>query len=787
MGHKPKWTSLLISLISMVTCVLLCGITHPRSVRAEITAEQVNDAIDRAVRYLKTEQDARKGSWPTQVTSSEPGGITALCVLALLNTGLDADDPAVQSGLNYLRNLGNPERMYATSLQTMVFCLAEPEIDEILIRRNVDWLVAAQKTKGANVGGWDYELDRGLDRADESCSQFAVLALHEASRVGVPVPQQTWLLADRFWKSRQDSGGRADDGGWKYRNAGGARGSMTCAGISSLAILDQNLGQGDAWVIDGRVACCGIQENNDAIVRGLDWLAQGFSVSHHPGARNSHQFYYLYSLERAGRLTGRRFIGNHDWYREGADYLVRAQDKLSGAWPGDPPINEKVISTSFSLLFLAKGRRPVLMSKLRRPGTDDWNRHRSDVINLTRYVEKRWQRKLNWQVIDLRAATANDLRQSPVLYLSGRDELELTGEEKEHLRQYVTEGGFIFAENCCNGQGFDRQFRQLMEELFPDNPLRTLPPTHPIWYAEQKVDPKYMRPLLGIDACCRTGVVYCPKDLGCFWELARGTSHQLPDDVQAEMEACLAIGVNVLAYATNRELRDKLDVPEVASDDSTNAPEDRGTLYVAKLDHGGGSDDAPAALTNLMRTFGDQLKARVNLDRRLLSPTDPNLPDYPVLFIHGRESFHWNDAQRQSIAKFVRNGGVIFGDAICASEPFADAFRREIKAIFPKQEYREIPPSHPMFTREYRGFDLSKLRLRDLNVRATDDAPLEGRVREVSPRLEGVEQDGRFVVIFSPLDISCALESSGSLDCLGYVREDAAKLGINILLYALQP
>ena len=31
-------------------------------------------------------------------------------------------------------------------------------------------------------------------------------------------------------------------------------------------------------------------------------------------------------------LTGQRFFGNHDWYREGAEELVHEQDKLLGYW-----------------------------------------------------------------------------------------------------------------------------------------------------------------------------------------------------------------------------------------------------------------------------------------------------------------------------------------------------------------------------------------------------------------------------------------------------------------------
>jgi hypothetical protein len=42
-------------------------------------------------------------------------------------------------------------------------------------------------------------------------------------------------------------------------------------------------------------------------------------------------------------------------------------------------------------------------------------------------------------------------------------------------------------------------------------------------------------------------------------------------------------------------------------------------------------------------------------------------------------------------------------------------------------------------------------------------------------------------VIFSPYDISCALEQHEALQCRGYTREDAARIGLNVLLYSLNP
>ena len=43
----------------------------------------------------------------------------------------------------------------------------------------------------------------------------------------------------------------------------------------------------------------------------------------------------------------------------------------------------------------------------------------------------------------------------------------------------------------------------------------------------------------------------------------------------------------------------------------------------------------------------------------------------------------------------------------------------------------------------------------------------------------------RWAVIFSPYDLSCALEKQNSMECTGYGREDAEKIALNVLLYSL--
>ena len=75
-------------------------------------------------------------------------------------------------------------------------------------------------------------------------------------------------------------------------------------------------------------------------------------------------------------------------------------------------------------------------------------------------------------------------------------------------------------------------------------------------------DPEFW--LWGLDACCRTSVVYCPRSLSCYWELAHPYREaEYPKEVKEQIEQVARIGSNVLAYATSRELKEKLDRPQI--------------------------------------------------------------------------------------------------------------------------------------------------------------------------------------------------------------------------------
>ena len=101
-----------------------------------------------------------------------------------------------------------------------------------------------------------------------------------------------------------------------------------------------------------------------AMLDGLAWLSSQFTVSTNPGVGDGGwHYYYLYGLERAGALTGWTHFGKHDWYREGAEYLLGAQT-ADGFWPEAPAqdLNAtwqmRSVQTCFALLFLRRATLP---------------------------------------------------------------------------------------------------------------------------------------------------------------------------------------------------------------------------------------------------------------------------------------------------------------------------------------------------------------------------------------------------------------------------------------------
>jgi len=798
-------SAMLIALCSL----FFCGAGPAAEPRQDKLVEKVRKAIEDGVKFLRL-QERGKGHWELDVDGKvmRPGGWTALALLALLNSGVPPSDPMIQRGLEYLRSV-KPNQTYVVGLQTMVFAQAGQAVDRERIQQNVDWLVQARMPSG-----WSYSKmggDRG-NLGDNSNTQYALLGLHEGLLAGAKVDPETLMAVRDFYMQSQIA-----DGGWAYRR-GQPRSSMTMtsAGVCNLLISGMDLAIGKQVLrADGSAENCGIYEENRPVANALQWIGRHFSSFPDKLDREAisvfgSPFYCLYGLERTGRLTGQRYFGGRDWYRMGCEYLVSIQ-KPDGSWEGRGDHMQQldhwpVVATSFSLLFLSKGRTPVLISKLAHGQGDGWNNKRSDVRHLVDFASQELFKKqpLAWQVFDIRQKQAEDddsrrqlaeeLLPSPIVYITGHH-IRLSDKEVKVLREYVTNGGFILAEACCGDRElFDRDFRALVkEELFPDNSLRPVPPDHPVWTASGKfvVPPKDF-PLWGIQQGCKWVLLYSPRPLAGYWECNQNE--------RGPGQKAFQLGANIVAYATGMEAPPPrlTDLAIVAEE--TQQKVRRGYLEVGQLAHNGDWRPAPRAMRLLMdevrKTGVDVVLSTAQLRLNDDAPVDgavSDLADVKFLYLHGRRDFRASAKAMEKLRFNLENGGTLLADACCGSSSFDASFRQFIQQLWvkskddkdnrPAPQLQPIPLNDELYSKKLNGVAIEGVRCR--RERA-DGKGITPEYQSVTPALEGIKMNDRWVVIYSRYDIGCALENHKSSDCLGHDHASAVQLARAAVLYALK-
>jgi hypothetical protein len=756
------------------------------------------NAIKRAQEFLKQNQGA-DGSW------DYPGhkvGATALSVMSLLYSGLTPDDPTIRRGLDFLQSTPIPDSTYDVSLVAMALSLTGDARFQGRLQTIADWLIAAQHKDGDDApGSWDY--GPGGGRWDNSNTQFAILGLREAVHGGARVPREVWERSRKHFLTVKSGSTDSNSGVTFPYQEGDFRGSMQVAGISSLMICAAMLDD-DKNVRGGEIDCCAPidDEVHKTVEAAFRWLGQNFSASQNPGIQLWY-LYYMYGLERAGRYTGRRFLGPpespKDWYRMGVRRLVEIQN-FTGSWTDNSNEQAPAVGTALGLMFVSKGNSPVMINKLKYGDPQSelygrgWNRQPRDASNLTDYISTRprWPHLLSWQVVDLAVAAREQdgaaLLQAKVQLLTGDGPLDtLSDDEVQLLREYINQGGFLLAVNTCGGAEFDAAFRKLITRMFPneDYKLQKLPATHDVYRSESVLDPDAAGEALelwGVDFGCRTAIMYAPFDHCCRWNKWMHVDPPKRElNVKTQIKRSMDLGTNIIAYATGRELLDALTEPQrlAAVDADANR---RGRLEIARLRHSGGWDTAPSALRHLQLAL-QAVGIATMPEAPNLAATDPALADYPLLYMHGRKNFRLSDAEVTALRTYLDQGGFLFADACCGEKQFDESFRTLVREVY-NRDLEPIPLDHALFHSEL-GHDIREVRRR-LPLDAGGAAALEAEYRNGPPILEGItDSKGRYVLVYSKYDLSCALERQATTNCAGYASEDAARIATNIVVYAL--
>jgi len=578
---------------------------------------------------------------------------------------------------------------------------------------------------------------------DRSNSQYGVLGMWALDQAAGEVPTLYWKIVDAAWKKAQ-----LRDGGWNYNNGGEdslrseATPSMTAAGIATLFITQD-------YTLEQNWSVCKGGVKNDNIERGLHWMDQ------HIDKAMAGVPYTMYGIERIGTASGHKYFGTKDWYKMGSEYFVRHQLK-DGGFGGIP-------NTCFALVFLARGRAPVLMNKLEYATAqeskvpDVWDERPRDIANLARWVGKEDETYLNWQVVNLKV-TPEELHDAPILYISGSAPLSFTKEEEFKLKTYVEQGGMILGNADCANVAFAKSFEALGEKLFPKYKFQQVAPNDFI-YNEQfknfKTKPKVMELSNGV----RKLMVLIPDaDPSRAWQTkSTGTK-----------EEAFGLGANIFLYAVDRKnLLNKGETYIVQA----NEKEAKKAMKVARLDVGTNPDPEPAGWRRMAGIMHNDYK--IDLKPELVKPAALSSGGYKVANLTGVGKFTFAADERAAIKDFVAKGGTLIVDSAGGGPEFADAAENELTTIFPEAKVELLAPESPIYL--YPHGEIERVGWRTFAVDKVTD--------KHHAKLRGITFDKRVGVFFSREDISAGIVGEPVDGIYGYDPTTATRLMTSMLLY----
>jgi hypothetical protein len=200
-------------------------------------------------------------------------------------------------------------------------------------------------------------------------------------------------------------------------------------------------------------------------------------------------------------------------------------------------------------------------------------------------------------------------------------------------------------------------------------------------------------------------------------------------------------------------------------------PDLTGGFTIARLKYTGGGDwySDETSLKNLLAALRPRGDVRVGHDKEaVVTATDPELWNYPMLFMTGHGNVKMNDEERAALRAYLEQGGFLWADDNFGLDP---SFRALMRQIYPEEALTEVPFSHPIF-RAPNPFPGGPPK-----VHEHDGAPAQ---------VFALHRHGRIVVLYTySTDIGNGIEDPGIHDDPPEKRDAAMRFAVNIATYAL--
>ncbi|HEX5220434.1 MAG TPA: DUF4159 domain-containing protein [Verrucomicrobiae bacterium] len=140
--------------------------------------------------------------------------------------------------------------------------------------------------------------------------------------------------------------------------------------------------------------------------------------------------------------------------------------------------------------------------------------------------------------------------------------------------------------------------------------------------------------------------------------------------------------------------------------------------------------------------------------------------DFPFCVMSGNETFTLSEKERKQLRKYLTQGGFLLVSPGCSDMKWDKSFRQELKLCFPEYALKPIPQSHPIFSL------VNKIsRLTDKNGKPAV--------------LEGLEINGRLVLVHSKEGLNDVENAKGCCCCGGNELRNPEQVNVNVFTYAV--
>lgn len=142
-----------------------------------------------------------------------------------------------------------------------------------------------------------------------------------------------------------------------------------------------------------------------------------------------------------------------------------------------PPIS-CIFLLIFAIASLAQDADSFTIARIKYGGGGDWYVGQTQIPNLLKELRERTnvETASKQSVIQL---ADKDLYLYPFIYMTGHGNVAFTDEEVKALCLYLTQGGFLWAND---DYGMDKSFRREMKRVFPDKELVEIPFDHELYH-----------------------------------------------------------------------------------------------------------------------------------------------------------------------------------------------------------------------------------------------------------------------------------------------------------------